>query len=193
MKRLAFLFVLLVTGAVLAGACGLQPGGTQQEVGKLQLESKSVDPQNAQSACAKLQMGAGELNVAGGADQLMEGGFSYNVADWKPKVSYDVSGNEGDLVVKQGSGGQGVNLGGKARNEWDIRLNDEVPTDLVVHMGAGERAIWTSTALPSPGSTSKWGQARPRWISRATTRRTSRPAYRAVSGRPRSCCPAKWA
>jgi hypothetical protein len=138
MKRLAFLFALLVTGAVLAGACGLQPGGTQQEVGKMQRESKSVDPQNAQSARAKLKMSAGELNVAGGAGQLREGDFSYNVADWKPKVSYDVSGNEGDVVVKQGSGGQGVNLGGKARNEWDIRLNDEVPTDLVVQMGAGE-------------------------------------------------------
>jgi hypothetical protein len=29
-------------------------------------------------------MGAGELNFTGGADQLMEGEFSYNVADWKP-------------------------------------------------------------------------------------------------------------
>lgn len=28
--------------------------------------------------------------------------------------------------------------GGKARNEWETRLNDEVPTDLVVQMGAGE-------------------------------------------------------
>ena len=137
MKRLAFLFVLLVTGAVLAGACGLQPGGTQLEVGKMQRESKSVDPQNAQSARAKLKMSAGELNVAGGAGQLREGDFSYNVADWKPRVSYEVAGEAGELSVTQGSGG-GVRLGGDARNEWDIRLNDEVPTDLVVQMGAGE-------------------------------------------------------
>jgi len=31
-----------------------------------------------------------------------------------------------------------VDLSGDARNEWDIRLNDELPTDLVVQMGAGE-------------------------------------------------------
>jgi hypothetical protein len=126
----------LITAAVLAGACGTQPGGTQQ-VGKMQRESKSVDPQNAQSARANLKMGAGELNLTGGADRLMEGDFSYNVADWKPKVSYDMSGDTGELVVRQG-GAEGSNLGGQARNEWDIRLNDEVPTDLVVQIGAGE-------------------------------------------------------
>jgi hypothetical protein len=136
MKRLAYLFALLATAAVLAGACGTQPGGTPQ-VGKMQSESKSVDPEDAQSARAQLKMGAGELNLTGGADQLMEAVFSYNVSDWKPKVSYHVSSEEGELVVKQGSGG-GVRLGGDARNEWDISLNDEVPTDLVVQMGAGE-------------------------------------------------------
>jgi hypothetical protein len=136
MKRLAFLFTLLVTAAVLAGACGTQPGGTQQ-VGKMQHESKSVDPKDAQSARAQLKMGAGELNLTGGADQLMEGDFSYNVADWKPEVSYDVGGDEGELLVKQ-RGSEGSNLTGDARNEWEIRLNDEMPTDLVVQMGAGE-------------------------------------------------------
>jgi hypothetical protein len=137
MKRLAFLFALLITAVVLAGACGTRGGGTQQEVGKMRHESKSVDPQNAQSARVNLQMGAGEMNLTGGADQLMEGDFSYNVAEWKPEVSYDVSDDEGDLAVKQG-GANGGNLTGKARNEWDISLNDELPTDLVVQMGAGE-------------------------------------------------------
>ena len=89
------------------------------------------------SVSANLKMGAGELNVTGGADALMEGEFSYNVSDWKPKVNYDVSGDKGELSVEQGSG-EGVRLGGDARNEWDLRLNDEVPTKLRVEMGAGE-------------------------------------------------------
>ncbi|MDQ3429994.1 MAG: toast rack family protein, partial [Actinomycetota bacterium] len=58
-------------------------------------------------------------------------------ADWKPDVSYEVDGDTGNLSVEQGSG-QGVRLGGDARNEWDLRFNDEVPTDLQVEMGAGE-------------------------------------------------------
>ena len=136
MKILAFLFSLMVTAAVLAGACGTQPGGTPQ-VGKMQRESESVDPEDAQSVRAQLKMGAGELNLTGGADRLMEGDFSYNVAEWKPGVSYDVSGEKGELVVRQG-GSEGSNLTGDARNEWEIRLNDELPTDLLVRLGAGE-------------------------------------------------------
>jgi hypothetical protein len=149
MKRLAFLFALLVNAAVLAGACGTQPGGTQQEVGNMQRESKSVDAQNAESVRANLKMGAGELNLTGGADGLMEGDFSYNVADWKPKVSYKVSGDKGELLVKQGSGGKGVGLGGKARNEWNISLNDELPTDLAVQMGAGESDLDLDSLSPT--------------------------------------------
>src|SRR5215203_3226488 len=141
MARYGVVVVLLIsmmaTTAVLAGACGTQPGGSQQQVGKMQSESNSVALENADSARAKLQMGAGELNITGGADQLMEADFSYNVSDWKPKVDYDVSGQEGELVVKQRSA-EGAGLSGDARNEWNIRLNDEVPTDLVVQMGAGE-------------------------------------------------------
>ncbi|HZB07938.1 MAG TPA: toast rack family protein [Rubrobacter sp.] len=137
MKRLVLLLVAAVAVALFAGACGTQRGGTQQQVGKMQSESKSVDLKNAQSARAQLKMGAGELNVTGGADQLMEADFSYNVSDWKPKVNYDVSGDKGELIVKQGSA-EGAGLSGDARNEWNLRLNDEVQTDLVVQMGAGE-------------------------------------------------------
>jgi hypothetical protein len=137
MKRLVLLLVAAVAVALFAGACGTQPGGTQQQVGKMQRESQAVDLQNAKSARAQLKMGAGELNVTGGPDQLMEGEFSYNVSEWKPKVNYDVSGEKGELVVKQGSS-EGAGLSGDARNEWNLRLNDEVPTDLRVQMGAGE-------------------------------------------------------
>jgi hypothetical protein len=130
MKRFVVLFVVVT---LFVGSCGTQG----QKVGEMQRESQSVGLENAQSVGADLKMGAGELNVTGGADALMEGEFSYNVPDWKPKVDYGVSGDTGELIVEQGSGG-GVRLGGNARNEWDLRFNDEVPTDLVVKMGAGE-------------------------------------------------------
>src|SRR5829696_6186250 len=68
----------------------------------------------------------------------MEADFSFNVSDWKPEVSYDVSGDTGKLSVEQGSSGEGVRLGGDVRNEWYLRFNDAVPTDLVVELGAEE-------------------------------------------------------
>jgi hypothetical protein len=100
-------------------------------------ESRSVQPEDAKSVRAHIMMGAGELKVGGAADALVEADFSYNVADWKPQIDYEVSGEKGDLTVKQGNGDDG-RLGGGARNEWDLRLNDDVPTGLVVEMGAGE-------------------------------------------------------
>jgi hypothetical protein len=128
---------MMAAMALLAGACGTQGSGGTPQVGKMQHDSESVDPKDAQSASAQLKMGAGELNLTGGADQLMEADFSYNVSEWKPRVSYDVSGKKGELVVKQGSA-EGGNLSGGARNEWDISMNDELPIDLVVQLGAGE-------------------------------------------------------
>jgi hypothetical protein len=130
MKRLV---VLLVVVTLFMGSCGAQG----QQVGDMQRQSESVDLDNAQSVVAQLRMGAGELNLTGGADALMEADFAYNVAEWKPEVIYDVSGETGELTVEQGSD-EGVRLGGEARNEWDLRCNDEVPTELRVEMGAEE-------------------------------------------------------
>jgi hypothetical protein len=119
-----------------------------EKVGEMQSESKSVDleihnrgpgqSKNMTFATVHLKMGEGELNVTGGADadRLMEADFSYNVSAWKPKVSKHVPGEWGLLTVRQGSV-EGAR-GGDARNEWDIRLNDEVFTHLVVEVGAGE-------------------------------------------------------
>ena len=132
MKRLT---VLLVVAAALLASCGAQ--GQDQGVGEMQNESRSVQPDDAKTVRAHLTVGAGELTVGGAADALMEADFSYNVADWKPQIDYDVSGENGDLSVEQGSGDDG-RLGGGARNEWDVRFSDDVPTDLVVEMGAGE-------------------------------------------------------
>jgi hypothetical protein len=129
--------VMMAATALLAGACGTQPGGKPQ-VGKMRHESKAVDPKDAQAARAQLEMGAGELNLTGGADKLMEGEFSYNVSDWEPKVGYDVSDKKGELVVNQGRASRGAFLSGRARNEWNIRLNDRLPTEVVVRLGAGE-------------------------------------------------------
>ncbi len=155
MKRLVGMVVLLVAAAVLLGSCGTQ------EVGEMQRESQMVDLENAQSVDAELRMGAGELNVSGGADALMEADFSYNVADWKPEVSYDVSGDTGELIVEQGSG-EGVPVGVNARNEWEVLFNDEVPIDLKVEMGAGESDLDLDSLTLTGLEVWRWGRGRPR-------------------------------
>jgi hypothetical protein len=44
---------------------------------------RPVRPRRAQDA--------GELNLTGAADALMEADFVYNVADWEPEVNYDLA------------------------------------------------------------------------------------------------------
>lgn len=127
-----WLVLLLGVAALFFASCGTQ------SVGETQREAEAVDLENAQSVAAELRMGAGELNVSGGAQQLMEADFTYNVPEWEPEVTYEVNGEEGDLRVEQPSTEGGIDLTGDARNEWDIRLNDQIPTDLTVRMGAGE-------------------------------------------------------
>jgi N-terminal domain of toast_rack, DUF2154 len=128
--KILLIFTVAAT-SLFAVACG------GQQVGELQRQSHSVDVQQARSVRTDLEIGAGELNLTGGADRLMEADFAYNVADWKPEVNYEVSGDTGDLSVQQGQG-DGPTITGDARNEWNIRLNDEVPTAIGVQMGAGE-------------------------------------------------------
>src|SRR5918911_5591208 len=99
MKHPIAVWMVVLIAAVSVSACGTQG----QKVGEMQHESRSIQPEDAESVRAKLKVGAGELKVSGAADALMEADFSYNVTDWKPKVNYDVSGERGELSVKQGS------------------------------------------------------------------------------------------
>jgi len=106
------------------------------KVGELREESRSVQLGEAESVELELKMGSGELRLQGGAGELMEGTFSYNVDRWKPEVDYHVFGKKGMLSVEQGKA-SGMPVG-KAENRWDIRLSNEVPIDLGIDFGAGE-------------------------------------------------------
>ena len=130
MKTNYLLTVLVLFTAMLLPSCGSQP-----RVGALQSESHSVELGDARSVRVKIGLGAGDLKVAGGAKQLLEGDFTYNVAALKPEVEY----THGTLVVKQPdvSGLPVLRDISDYRNEWSLRLYDEVPMDLSVNVGAG--------------------------------------------------------
>ena len=132
MGRSMVLFFAAVATLICVGACGPQ----RTEVGELQTETRSVDPENADSVQANVRIALGELNVSGGADGLMEADFAYNVADWQPEVNYEVVGDTGELTVEQQGLREGIPTR-DVRNEWDLSLNDNVPIDLNVQMGGG--------------------------------------------------------
>jgi hypothetical protein len=124
------LLPVVLCAAVLLAGCS-----SNARVGALQTESQSVELGDAKSVRVEILMGAGELAVSGGAEELLEGDFAYNVAELKPDLEYT-----NDTVVVRQPEGIGLpvleNIE-EFQNEWRLRLNDEVPMDLTVDMGAG--------------------------------------------------------
>ncbi len=127
--------VALTLLLMLVTSCGESPvTGPRIE------EYRSMDLLGAESVRAEIEMRAGTLKIAGGADALMEADFVYNVDEWKPVVSYEVEAGRGDLSVRMPRG-QWSNFGEGVKYEWDLRLNDDVPVDLYVELGAGESRL----------------------------------------------------
>jgi hypothetical protein len=121
---------LLSTGALLLAGCF-----SRARVGELRSETQAVELGDAETVRVEIDFGAGELELAGGADHLLEADFTYNVAALKPEVEYA----DGTLVVRQPEVDGLPVLPGITdfRNEWDLRLYNQVPMDLSVKVGAG--------------------------------------------------------
>jgi len=103
--------------------------------GQLQTDVKEVKLGDAKSVRVEIKMGAGELKIGGGATNLMDGQFTYNVPAWKPEVDYRTIGTEGSLSIRQPDTRGGA--GGNVRYDWDLHLSDKVPLSIDVQMGAG--------------------------------------------------------
>src|SRR3954452_12405636 len=76
-------------------------GCVGEKPGNLRTESESIELGAAKSAQVEIKIGVGELRVNGGAKKLLEADFLYNIARWKPEVTYGISGDQGRLMVKQ--------------------------------------------------------------------------------------------
>src|SRR5205814_981776 len=87
----------------------------------------------------ELRMGAGTLKLSGGSPNWMQGEFAYDVPSWKPNVQYSAPGGHGYLTIEQPDSGETHRS--STANEWDVRINNEIPTDLTARIGAGEARL----------------------------------------------------
>jgi hypothetical protein len=124
--------VVVIAAAVLGGACGFN-----SPTGETRHESVTFDVGDAKEARVELRMGSGELTVASGTSKLLEGSFAYNVANWKPAVDY--SAGTGDIKIVQPSS-SGSNFGNTV-NDWNLKLNTDVPMAITANIGAGEATL----------------------------------------------------
>ncbi|MFB3921861.1 MAG: toast rack family protein [Terriglobia bacterium] len=110
--------------------------GDEFTAGPSQTESRSVKLGGAQSVQVAVKMGAGDLKLGGGAADLLDADFTYSSPRLKPEVDYNVQGAQGKLEIRQPEGSGGPHRGGQYT--WDLHLNDKVPLELRVDLGAGK-------------------------------------------------------
>ena len=92
----------------------------------------------SERANVELDMAAGQLNLKGGSDKLLEGHFEYNGADYKPVVQSSRNGSHAVITIRQPSK---HSFYGPQRNTWDLQLNSHTLLDLTLNCGAGEAQL----------------------------------------------------
>lgn len=137
MLRKPLIAVILVLAAATM-ACGITFNlpVTQVKTGQTQTDTINVPlPQNSSAISnVKMGFGAGEFSLAPGAQNaLISGTVTYNVADFKPKVSIDgnnVDMEQGNLNI------QGIpNFSENIKNQWNLSLGN-APINLQISAGA---------------------------------------------------------
>jgi hypothetical protein len=140
----SLLIGLSLTGLLLFAGCAVRIGDFEIQVGdpdlletgELKQEERSVPLEDIESVQVEVRMGAGKLGLQGGADSLMEAEFIYNVEEWQPEVNFEKADRLGMLVVRQPFAGTIV--ADNVRNEWKVKLNNDIPMRMLVQLGAGE-------------------------------------------------------
>lgn len=118
------------------GPFGLSP--SSQAAGVLRSESRRVAADGAKTLQVEFKMTAGVLRLMGDTLDALDANFIYDDADWKPpQVDFAVNeDSQGNMLVEQKATGRPAMRPGRC--EWDIRLNQSLPTELKVKFGAGK-------------------------------------------------------
>jgi predicted membrane protein len=146
-KRKQTIIIVTIIALMMLVSLGCSVNGVSLdvvEVGELIKETEIVGRDDADEVRVQLKMGAGELQIDGGADELLEADFSYNVADWEPEVDYHITDGNGRLTVRQPRSDK-LSIRGNIRYEWDLKFNDDVPLDMRIECGAGQSDIELSS------------------------------------------------
>ncbi len=138
-ERKILVLGLIVGLSLMALACGsidLNLDIDTIEVGELQRETRVVELDGADEVRTSIRMGAGKLEIDGGAESLLEADFTYNVAEWEPQVKYE----DERLTIRQPRSNK-LPFNEDVRYEWDLSFNNDVPLEIRIDFGAGNGDI----------------------------------------------------
>lgn len=135
-KKQGFVASILISIALALSATACI-GVEGARVGDLQTKTQTVELGDADSVDVEIQMGAGDLDVSGGASELLEASFTYNVEELNPGATYT-----GGTLVVEDSGVVNIGIESLAdlaeyRSEWDLKFNEDVSMAMKINLGAG--------------------------------------------------------
>lgn len=136
MKKLAVL--LMVTGALsFLTACNVFT------VSNLSSEEDgfTIEKDKAKELEVELNLGAGKMEVSEGTEEWVEGVVFISDKKLNPEVSYKLKRDVGHISIDQPDNKFGNITKGSLKNEWDIKLTDQIPMDLRVNTGASETVL----------------------------------------------------
>lgn len=128
-------WIIMAAASTLLATISCEVNLPSARIGELQTKSEAVQLADVDTVNVVINMPAGELVVGGGAIDLLEAEFVYNVAEIEPEIEY----RNGTLRVTSPE----VDLGprslfdlGDFRNEWDLLFNEDVLMDMSIEVGA---------------------------------------------------------
>lgn len=143
-RRLWWFPTALFVALMLGGCCCCLPAGVQSsrvtrniQIGPVQQESHQVQLGGADRVAVDIQFGGGELEIEAGKDTLLDGEFVYNLPELEPEIVYNVQGQQGELLIRHRE--NRINWDRSTtemRNEWRLRLTQDVPLSLDIDVGA---------------------------------------------------------
>src|SRR5882757_924593 len=99
---------------------------------------ESIDKKGAKSVRFSVKMPAGDLTMSGGAEPLLAADFSFGSSWGQPKIEYSVNNGAGELSIEQDGGGTLVT---NSDNTWNLKVNNSIPIDLEIDIGAGRGVL----------------------------------------------------
>lgn len=112
--------------------CGCDGG--MDDTGPVETSVISLDKNSIDHANVQLNMKAGELNVRGGSNKLIDGKFEFNEPSYRPAVRNRSDGSHASITIEQP---HEMDVHSKGRNTWNLQLNDRAVLDLTLNCGAG--------------------------------------------------------
>ncbi|MYL71775.1 hypothetical protein GLW00_12985 [Halobacillus litoralis] len=128
LKKLVKTLLGASTFMTLAG-CSFVHAGEQVE------ETQRIERDDADQLKMEIEMGVGELTLATGSEDWLEGSFLYPENFLTPELSYQ----DGTITLSQTEGKK--KFLNNQKSEWDVLLTNQIPVDLALQTWAAESKL----------------------------------------------------